>query len=165
MWRPTTDVKPIPKTKFVGRVTIEEFSDARKMPELLGEYRRKDRPEVYRVTTKDNMGAFVTEGIRKSLENAGLSTVKSGGEITISGELIKYFVAEASVYKGESEIAVHIKDAQGQSLWNGVVKSTQERWGISYKADNYFEVLSDLIINTVNTLTTDPDTQKAFVKR
>ncbi|HKQ31435.1 MAG TPA: hypothetical protein VJS66_09135 [Burkholderiales bacterium] len=144
---------------------MEEFADARKNPELLGEYRKKDKPEVFRVTTKDNMGAFVTEGIRKSLENAGFSTVKSGGEVMVSGEIIKYFVSEANVYKGEIEIEVRIKDGQGESLWSGVIKGTQERWGVSYKAENYFEVLSDMIVNTVNNLTTDSGIQKAFIRK
>jgi hypothetical protein len=165
-WKPTTAVKPISKTtRFVERIAVEDFTDARKTPELLGEYRRKDSPQVMRVTTKDNMGAFITEGIRKSLENAGFSTVKTDAEISISGELRKYFVAEASMYKGESEIAIQIKNSQGQVLWNGVISGTQERWGVSYKADNYFEVLSDLVVNAVNTLTSDAEMQKALIKR
>jgi len=165
-WKPTTAVKPRPKSvNFAERITVEEFADVRKNPELLGENRQQPNL-VRRVTTKDNVSAFVTEGMRKSLEIAGFGTTRSGGgELTVGGELRQYFVNEEKLYKGNIEIYVSIKDSQGQTRWSGVIKSNQERWGVSYKDNNYFEVLSDLIVNVVNNLLEDPETQKAFAKR
>lgn len=164
-WKPTTAVKPrANNVKFVERITVEDFTDSRKTPELIGEYRERGG-RVSRVTTTDNIAAFATEGFRKSFEHAGFSTVKAGSEISVGADLIRYVVTEENLYKGQIEINVRIKDSAGQPLWSGIIKSSQERWGMSYKADNYFEVLSDLIVNVVNTLVQDPETQKAFVKR
>lgn len=71
-------------------------------------------------------------------------------------DIRKFFVTEDSTYNGEISLMIHVKDRSGKELWSGVVNGDATRWGRSYKAENYFEVMSDMILRAAfNMLSSD----------
>jgi hypothetical protein len=141
-------------------VTIAPFTDARDNKELIGENREDDAPKP--VSTTDDVGTFVSTNMRQLLNEAGVKTVDSNGEVTIKGEVKKFFVREDSTYKSTVEIHLTVIDQDGKTLWNGLASGDATRFGRSYRAENYYEVLSDAVVNTVSSMLQAADFEKAI---
>jgi hypothetical protein len=159
-WRATSDLRlgtiemsPVP-------VQFDVFSDARANKQAIGENREDETPKP--VTTTDDVGAFVSTHMRDLFNQAGLKTVDSGGTVTIKGQVTRFFVRETSVYR--SEVAVHliVTDQNGKVLWSGTASGEATRFGRSYKLENYYEVLSDAIVNTVSSMLQSAPFEKAL---
>ncbi len=102
------------------------------------------------------MAAFVTDRFRYLLRYYGLDTVSEPGDLMISGDVRSFFVSEDNTYMGDVALKVRVTDNSGTVLWEGVAAGTESRWGRSYKKDNYYETLSDSLINAVNRLLSTP---------
>ena len=64
------------------------------------------------------------------------------------GDVKKFFCLEGNLY--EAEVLLKIKVlADGETVWAGVAGGSSKRFGRSYKADNYYECLSDALIDAV----------------
>ena len=136
------------------KIHFDTLVDARQNPTLVAENREK--AEVRQVTTSSDVGAFVTDHLKDTMRSAGLSVVDAAADVTVSGEIRKFFVAEDSTYNGEISLMIHVKDGAGKELWSGVINGDATRFGRSYKAENYFEVMSDMLLRaTYNLLATD----------
>ena len=159
-WRPTSDLRLGTTQMTASTVTVAPFTDGRDNKEAIGENREDNDPKP--VTTSDDVGAFVSTHIRQLFDQAGIKTVDSNGAVTIKGEVKKFFVREGSTY--ESEVAIHLTviDQDGKTLWNGLASGEATRFGRSYKAENYYEVLSDAVVNTVSSMLQASDFQKAI---
>jgi Uncharacterized lipoprotein len=159
-WRPTSDLRLGTAQMTASTVTVATFTDARDNKEAIGENREGDEPKP--VTTSDDVGAFVSTHIRQLFDQAGIKTVDSNGAVTIHGEVKKFFVREAETYK--SEVAVHLTviDQDGKTLWNGLASGEATRFGRSYRAENYYEVLSDAVVNTVSSMLQAGEFEKAI---
>jgi hypothetical protein len=141
-------------------VTIAPFTDDRDNKELIGENREDDAPKP--VSTGDDVGTFVSKNVRHLFDEAGVKTVDSNGDVTIKGEVKKFFVREESTYKSAVVIHLTVTDRDGNTLWNGLASGDATRFGRSYKAENYYEVLSDAVVNTVSSMLQAADFQKAM---
>jgi hypothetical protein len=141
-------------------VTIAPFTDGRDNKEVIGENREDDIPKP--VTTTDDVGACVSTNIRRLVDQAGVRTVDSNGEVMIKGEVRKFFVREESTYKSTVEIHLTVIDQNGKTLWNGLASGDATRFGRSYNAQNYYEVLSDAVVNTVSSMLQAADFRKAI---
>jgi hypothetical protein len=141
-------------------VTIATFTDGRDNKEMIGENRENDAPKP--VTTSDDVGTFVSKNIRQLFDQAGLKTLDSNGEVIIKGEVKKFFVREESTYKSTVEIHLTVIDQDGKTLWNGLASGEATRFGRSYQAENYYEVLSDAVVNTVSSMLQAAEFQKAM---
>jgi len=108
------------------------------------------------------VGAFVSTNIRRLVDQAGVRTVDSNGEVMIKGEVRKFFVREESTYKSTVEIHLTVIDQNGKTLWNGLASGDATRFGRSYNAQNYYEVLSDAVVNTVSSMLQAADFRKAI---
>ena len=159
-WRPTSTVQLGTTQMTASTVTIAPFTDSRDNKELIGENRESDIPRP--VTTTDDVGIFVSKNIRRLFEQAGVKTVDSNGEVIIKGEVKKFFVREESTYKSTLEIHLTAIDQAGKTLWNGLASGEATRFGRSYQAENYYEVLSDAVVNTVSSMLQAADFQKAM---
>ena len=159
-WRPTSALRLGTTQMTVSTVTIAPFTDGRDNKELIGENREDDTPKP--VTTTDDVGTFVSKNIRQLFDQAGVKTVDSNGEVTIKGEVKKFFVREESTYKSTVEIHLTVIDQNGKTLWNGLASGEATRFGRSYQAENYYEVLSDAVVNTVSSMLQATDFQKAM---
>jgi hypothetical protein len=47
---------------------------------------------------------------------------------------------ETGTYRGSVSLLVHAKNAQGKDIWSGIIAGDAQRFGRSYKAENYYEV-------------------------
>jgi hypothetical protein len=117
------------------------------------------------VTTSTDVAAFVTDHVKESLRAAGLNIVDGPADITVSGELRQFFVTEMSTYKGEVSMIIHVKNSAGKEVWTGAVGGDAERFGRSYKAENYYEVMSDMVLRASFNLLSNPGFRETLQKR
>jgi hypothetical protein len=159
-WRPTSDLKLAAMEMPLVSIQFEPFQDVRSNKQAIGENREKSEPRP--VTTDADVGAFVSSHMRGLFDSAGLKTVDGGGAVIIRGEVTRFFARETSTY--QSEVAVHLTvvDRSGKALWSGIASGDARRFGRSYKLENYYEVLSDAIVNTVSSMLQSEQFQKAL---
>jgi hypothetical protein len=141
-------------------VQFEKFTDAREDTKAIGENREDDTPKP--VTTRDDVGEFVGIHMRGLFDKAGLKTVDSNGAVVVKGEVKDFFVRETSTYKAEVAIHLTIMRPDGTTLWSGTAPGEATRFGRSYNLENYYEVLSDAVVNATSSLLSSPDIQKAL---
>jgi hypothetical protein len=160
-WRPTSALQLGTTQMTASTVTITPFSDGRANKELIGENREDDNhPKP--VTTTDDVGSFVSSNMRRLFDHAGVKTVDGNADVTIKGEVKKFFVREESTYKSTVEIHLTLIGQDGKTLWNGLASGEATRFGRSYEAEDYYEVLSDAVVNTVSSMLQAADFQKAM---
>jgi hypothetical protein len=162
-WRATSDLKMGAMEMAQTPIQVEPFQDARATPEAIGENREDEAPKP--VTTTDDVGAFVSKHLRDLLDKGGLKTVDSDGAVIIKGEVKQFFARETSTYKSTVAIHLTVMSRDGQTLWSGTASGEATRFGRSYKLENYYEVLSDALVNTVSSMLQSPELQKALSGR
>jgi len=167
-WSPTStlaEMGPVDLSAadLTVKIHIEALVDTRQNPTLIAQNTEKpDKPRP--VTTSSDVGGFVTEHLKDTLRAGGLNAVDAGGDVTLSGEIRQFFVNEVNVYRGEASLVLHLKDAAGKELWTGVIVGDAERFGRSYRADNYYEVLSDTLLRAAHNLLANPTLHQALEK-
>ena len=159
-WKPTSDLRLGGLQMAQTPVQFEKFVDARQDPHAIGENREDDTPKP--VTTPDDVGGFVSTHMRELFNKAGLTTVDSNGGVLIKGEVKDFFARETRTYKAEVSVHVTIVGRDGTTLWSGTAPGEATRFGRSYNLENYYEVLSDAVVNATSTLLSSPDIQKAL---
>jgi hypothetical protein len=167
-WSPTStlaEMGPLDLTAAdLGvKVHVEALVDTRQNPTLIAQNTEKpDKPRP--VTTSSDVGGFVTEHLKDTLRAGGLNIVDDAGDVTLTGDIRQFFVTEVNVYRGEASLVLHLKDAAGKELWTGVIVGDAERFGRSYRADNYYEVLSDTLLRAAHNLLANPTLHQALEK-
>jgi uncharacterized lipoprotein YajG len=159
-WRPTSDLRLGTAQMASSPVTIATFTDGRDNKEVIGENREDDEPKP--VTTSDDVGSFVSTHVRELFVQAGIKTVDANAGVTIQGEVKRFFVRERDTYKSDVAIQLTVIDQNGKTLWKGLASGEATRFGRSYKAENYYEVLSDAVVNTVSSMLQAAEFQKAI---
>jgi len=165
VWKPTSAIGKglaLDLTNLGDRkIQIETFIDARQDKSgLIGENREKAVPK--KVSTPDSIPDFVTKNMRQLMSKVGLNVVESGGDAIVGGEIRSFFVAETDTYQGDVTLKVTVKDKSGKTLWTGVSSGASKRFGRSYKAENYYETLSDSVIEATQGLLQNPGFNKAL---
>jgi len=168
-WKPTEvsssrsviDVSSFMKTTF----SIAPFTDIREKPEEIGKNieRRGTDPDLP-VTTKDNVASWLTDRFTHVLSETGIDVVKSNGTFRIEAEIRRFFVTESSSYKGDVGIKIRLRAKNGDVVWEGMVSGSASRFGSSYKADNYYEALSDSVVTAISGLFKDDQFKQAVQK-
>jgi hypothetical protein len=164
-WTPTQGFSELGPLDISGsllttKLHFETFVDARSNPESIAENREK--ADARPVTTKDNVADFVTLHLRESVHGAGVTTVDDAGDVSISGEIRQFFVTETNLYHGDLSLLVHVKNSQGKELWSGIIPGGAEHFGRSYKADNYYETMSDMVMRAAYNLLANADFRAAL---
>jgi hypothetical protein len=167
-WTPTSTFASMGTIDLSGNIVstsihFDPLVDARQNPALIAENREKAN-KFRQVTTTADVAAFVTSHVKESLHGAGLNIVDGAADLTISGELRRFFVTETSTYKGEISMVIHVKNSTGKEVWTGVVGGDAERFGRSYKADNYYETMSDMVLRASYNLLSNPGFHEALQK-
>jgi hypothetical protein len=159
-WKPTSELRLGAMQMPAALIQFESFQDARDNKDAIGENLEDDKPRP--VTTSDDVGAFVSAHMRELFDHAGLKTVDSNGAVIIKGEVKQFYVRENATY--ESEVAIHLTltGHDGKPLWSGVATGDATRFGRSYQLENYYEVLSDAVVNAVSSMLQSADFQKAL---
>jgi hypothetical protein len=168
-WTPTSTLGEMGAIDVSGallttKIHLDAFVDTRQNPSLIAENREK-AGKIRPVTTSGDVAAFVTDHLRQSLHGAGLNTVDGGADVNISGEIRQFFVTEVNTYDGEISLLIHVKDGGGKELWTGAVTGGATRWGRSYKAENYYEAISDMVLRATYNLLANPGFREALAKR
>lgn len=154
VWSPTQSFAEFGAIDLNGignvKVQFNGFTDARKNPALIAENHEKE--PVRQVTTKDNVAAFLTDHVKETFGKAGIDVVDTGGDVVVSGEIRDFFVNETDQYVGNITVYVTMTDKAGKVLWQGVAGGGATNFGRSYKADNYYETLSNAVLKLSNSL-------------
>lgn len=159
-WKPTSDLRLGVMQMSQAPIHFDVFRDVRADKEKIGENREDETPKP--VTTTDDVGAFVSTHMRQLFDQAGLKTVDSNGAVTIKGEVTQFFVRETSLYRSEVSVHLTVVGRDGKTLWSGTASGEAKRFGRSYELENYYEVLSDSIVNTVSSMLQSAQFQKAL---
>lgn len=158
VWSPTQSFAEFGAIDLNGignvKVQFNGFTDVRKNPALIAENHEDDR--VRQVTTKDNVASFVTDHVKDTFSKAGINVVDNGGDFVVSGEIRDFFVNETDQYVGNITVYVTLTDATGKVVWQGVAGGGANNFGRSYKADNYYETLSNAVLKLSNSLLNSP---------
>jgi hypothetical protein len=157
VWKPTDTVSALDAVDLTGfknvTFTIKPFSDERKRPSEIGKnVEKRLTDKVLYVTTSDNVAAWLTDRFARVLSEFDVTMVKSGGTLSLEADIIKFYVTEESLYKADVALKVRVRSKNGDVLWEGMVSASASRWGSSYKADNYYEGLSNATISVVHSL-------------
>jgi hypothetical protein len=164
-WKPTSDLKLGAVQEPATAIQFEAFKDVRERPELIGENREdEDKGQVKPVTTSDDVGAFVSTHIRDMFKQAGLNTVDSNAGVSVKGEVKQFFVRETSTYQAEVLVHITVVSSNGATVWSGTATGDARRFGRSYVLENYYEVLSDAVVNTVSSILQSAEFQKALAQ-
>ena len=107
------------------------------------------------VTTRDEVAAWCTDRFSYLLSQHGISPVKSGETVQLSGEVVQFYVTEDTRYKGSVGIKLKIERPEGVKVWQGMTYGSAKRFGGSYKDENYYEVASDSFIEAFRSFTKD----------
>lgn len=165
VWSPTSTLAGegplnLSGTLLTRKIHLDLLDDTRKNPALIAENHENEKM-VLPVTTADNVAAFVTQHLGDLLQKGGLTLTDGPVDVTLSGEIRDFFVTESPSYHGSISLVLHAKNAQGKEIWSGNVEGEADRFGRSYKAQNYYEVMSDMLIKASYRLLDNPEFQKA----
>ena len=163
VWKPTSNLGATGVSQVDIRaikIRVAPLTDTRQSANWIGESR--ETSPAKKVTTRDNVAVFVTERLKMLLANAGYSVVNSGETVVVGGEVKQFFVSETSTYESQVRLLVTVADPGGALRWTGATEGSAKRFGFSYKADNYYEVLSDGLIEAISSLLKDDGFQTAL---
>jgi len=153
VWSPTTEMGEVGAIDLTGlydlTIAVGALEDNRDRPELIGRnIEDEDKGTVLEVTTSDNVAEFVAAHMKTVIGDLGLEVLDEGADVTISGEVKKFLCIEENVY--QAEVLLKIKVARGdETLWAGVARGSSKRFGRSFKDENYYECLSDSLLDAV----------------
>jgi hypothetical protein len=158
-WTPTQSLAQMGPIDVSGallalKIHVDAFTDKRQDPKKIGE-NQESAGKFLPVITADDVPAYVTGHFAETLRGAGVNIVEGPGDVTVGGEVSQFFVTETNTYRGELHLLVRVKSAAGREIWSGVILGGSERWGRSYKADNYYETTSDMVVNAAHNLLTN----------
>jgi hypothetical protein len=167
-WTPTATLAEWGAVEIGGamattKIHVDASVDTRENPALVGENREKT-DKIRPVTTSGDVAAFIGEHLKEGLRGAGLNVVDSGADLTVSGEIRRFFVTEVNTYGGEISVLIHVKNSAGKELWSGVAAGDSTRWGRSYSAANYYETMSDMVLSATHNLLANQGFHDALAK-
>jgi len=163
-WSPTeplSERKPVDLTGLEAvKLQVETFTDARDDPTSIG--RSLNKAPVRKVTTRTNVPRFVTYEVKALLADLGLDVVESSGTVIMNGEIRQFFAEDDTRYKATVELRITLSDPSGKALLVVDTTGTSSRFGIAYKAANYYEVLSDALVGAVHELAGNANFKKTL---
>jgi hypothetical protein len=166
-WKPTAPMFERAPVDLKGleaiKLQIDPFTDRREDPTFIG--RDMNNVPFRKVTTNEDVARFVTYQVKLLMSGLGLNVVESGGDVILKSEIRKFFAEEANRYNAEVELQAIFTDADGKFLWAVATTGTSSRFGKAYKADNYYEVLSDALIGATHELVRNPGFRKALTAK
>ena len=165
VWKPSNK-KGAGVTNLSGladvKVQVDPFVDTRENKAKFGESQEDKVPKA--VTTSGNVAEFCTTNFRNLLKQYGLTIVPSGGDVVVSGDILEFMVIETNTYKGEVRLKLAVKK-RGKTEWAGLAAGTSTRWGRSFKDENYYETISDSLLDATAHVMEDEGFRKALAAK
>jgi hypothetical protein len=90
--------------------------------------------------------------------------VTEGGDVVVGGEILEFMVIETNTYKGEVRLKLAVNRG-GKIAWAGVASGTSSRWGRSYRAENYYETISDSLLEATTNAIQNEGFRKALLPK
>lgn len=168
VWQPTSTMAERGTLDLKGlegaRLQIDPFVDNRDDKVLIGQNR--DKVPTRKVTTQEDVARFVTYQMKTLMAAQGVPIVETGGTVLMKGWVKRFFADETTRYNGEVELELSFVDAAtGKVLWSFMTSGSSSRYGISYKAGNYYEVLSDSLMGATHELLRNPKFREVLAKK
>jgi uncharacterized lipoprotein YajG len=168
-WTPTESLAEMGALDISGpllttSIHVDTFADTRQNPATVAENREK-AANIRTVTTSTNVASYLTEHLRGSMTAAGLNVVDGAADISVSGEIREFFVTETDLYRGNLSLLVSVKSRDGKELWSGVIGGGAEHFGRSYRADNYYETIADMMLRATYNLLANPGFHESLKTR
>jgi hypothetical protein len=168
IWKPTSTMAqrgPLDLRGLEGaKLQIDPFIDNREDKAYIGV--NKAKIPNRKVTTQEDVARFVTYQMKTLMAAQGVPIVESGGTVVMKGWIKRFFAEEARRYNADVELELTFTDpATGKILWSFMTSGNSSRYGISYKADNYYEVLSDALMGATHELLRNPKFRDVLTKR
>jgi hypothetical protein len=160
LWKPTSQLQLGAAQMSQAPIQFEMFQDGRENKLGIGENDEDAQPKP--VTTSNDVGAFVGAHMRELFQHAGLKTVDADAAVTIKGEVRQFFVRETNTYQAQVAVRLTVVGRDGKTLWSGLASGDAGRFGRSYKLENYYEGLSDALVNTVSSMLQSAQFQAAL---
>lgn len=164
VWKPTTGMivlDPADRQALRNaRLEIVPAVDKRGDPGLIGRNHGQQPPRL--VTTRDEVAAFVTRHMGQMFSAAGVRVVESGGTAILNTEVRQFFVDEMNTYQAEVILLCTLAGPDGSTLWTGITSGLVGRYGRAYRADNYYESLSDALVAATRELLRRPAFREAL---
>jgi hypothetical protein len=164
VWKPTTSVGSMGSVDLTdlenAKLQVDRLADNRENRGFIGQNSEKQTPR--KVTTPDDVSVFVTDHMKSLIAGVGINVVDSGGTAILKGEIKQFFVDETETYKGDLRLRLTLTNPAGKVLWTGTTGGAASRFGRSYKAENYYETLSDSLIDATYHLMQDAGFRKAL---
>ena len=153
-WRPTSTIQdfklqPINLTQLRGlQISITPFTNSCSDKSLIGENREGNTPKTIR--TNADVASFVMEHTKDILKGLGfpLTEKPEQSNVQLSGEVISFGVIERDTYIGDVRIKLTIRRGD-EVVWEGLALGQATRFGRSFKLENYYEVLTDSLLEAV----------------
>jgi len=161
---PISALDPIDISVFKNKkIMVEMITDTRKNQFEIGKnIEKKWNDSDLLITTKDNVARWITERFSQVLFDFDLSVVKSNPDIIIQGDIIRFYVTEKSTYKTNVALNIKIKSNSGKILWEGMISGKSNKFGASYKENNYHEGLSNAIIDVAYSMLKNDQIRQAL---
>ena len=167
VWKPTTNVNSLGAVDLTGlnavKMQVPKVADGRQNSTLLGENKEKTPSRI--ITTTDDVPAFVTDHMKQIIGASGINVVDSGATHILKVELKQFYVEEIDTYKGDVRLVITLTNASGKTLWSGTSGGSAQRFGRSYRAENYYETLSDSLIEATYSMLKNPGFHDALLKQ
>jgi hypothetical protein len=165
VWKPTNrkDTGVVNLGELLNvKIQVQGLVDTRAAKAKFGESQEGKAPKP--VTTSDNVAEFCTQNFRNTLKQYGLTIVPDGGDVVVGGEILEFMVIETNTYKGKVRLKLTVNRG-GKTEWGGVTSGTSSRWGRSYKAENYYETISDSLLEATTNVIRDEGFRKALLPK
>ncbi|MBC8102783.1 MAG: hypothetical protein H7Z41_09375 [Cytophagales bacterium] len=159
VWKPTSPMSERAALDMKGldgaKLQIDPFIDNRADKSLLG--LNKSKVPNRKVTTQEDVARFVTYQMKTLMSAQGVPIVDTGGTVVMKGWIKRFYAEDASRYNADVDLELTFTDAEtGKILWSFMTSGNSSRYGITYKADNYYEVLSDALVGATHELLRNP---------
>ena len=162
-WKPTSDLRLGSTQMTAATVQFEPFKDVREMPQKIGENREDDSRS--RLPRRMMLGRSLVSTCVSCLRRRGSRPSTAGGDVIVKGEVRQFFVRETHTYQGEVAVHLTVVGKDGATLYSGVAPGDASRFGRSYLLENYYEVLSDALVNATSSTLQSAEFQKALSGR
>lgn len=147
------------------RLTLDD-ARAGADPAIIGDS-TDDDDRVWPVRATNGVLDWAREVLTKTTAEWG---IRSGADapLTLAGKLVRFTVNEGnkpvgSVYNANVQLSFALKNAKGETLWEGNGPGDATRYGRSRSADNCNEVLSDALKEAYSAVLAEPALQEAWL--
>lgn len=165
-WKPTEAISSYGAIELTAyrnaHFVIRPFTDVRTQTDSIGinaEQRFSGRD--MQVTTRQNVADWLTGTCAKVFSLFGIDPVTSNGTFFVDAAVVRFFVTESSKYKADVSLKVTLTAKSGAVVWKGITTGSATRFGRSFKAENYYEALSNATISAVHGLLSDESFKRA----